>query len=157
MRRRPMLDQRSAIVAAVDRAARKFDPLNEIQIPPEAAVVAPAANTEPAFLVASDLADDRTKEVAHYQCGQSACEVEIQAALDALPLDGDGTYITRGTVTLSEGAFRVDGTITIPEGAALVGSGVGTVLYANDSDDMEIILEDRAELGNMSISSAPGS
>ena len=150
-------DDDAATVSAVSDLLRRFAALKDPPpVTPGAAVTAAGA-VEPAFLVAADLADDVTKAVAHYQCGQSGCEVEIQAALTALPVDGDGTYVTRGTVTLSEGAFRCDGPFTIPEGARLIGSGVGTVLYDNDAGDMEIIMEDRSEIGNLSISSDPGS
>ena len=149
-------DDDAATVSAVSDLLRRFEALED-PLPTSVAAVIAATAGEPAFLIASDLADDLTKAVAHYQCGQSGCEVEIGAALNALPVDGDGTYITRGTVVLSEGAFRCDAPFTIPEGARLIGSGVGTVLYANDDDNMEINMEDRSEIGNMSISSAPGS
>ncbi len=149
-------DPEAATETAVSDLLRRFEALQD-PLPTSVAAVIAAAAGEPAFLIASDLSDDLTKAVAHFQCGQSGCEVEIQAALTALPVDGDGTYITRGTVVLSEGAFRCDAPFTIPEGARLIGSGVGTVLYANDDDNMEINMEDRSEIGNMSISSAPGS
>ncbi len=149
-------DPEAATETAVSELLRRREALQD-PLPTSVAAVIAAGATEPAFLIASDLADDLTKAVAHYQCGQSGCEVEIQAALTALPLDGDGTYTTRGTVILSEGAFRCDAPFTIPEGARLIGSGVGTVLYANDDANMEINMDDRAESGNLSISSAPGS
>lgn len=153
--RRRSFDDHSALEAAVDHLLRRFDGLTEE--PPTADPVAGVEGAvEPAFLVASKLADDVTRAVAHFVCDMVADEVEIQAALDALPLDGDGTYVTHGRVVLSEGAFRIDGTITIPEGAALVGSGVGTVLFDNDAGNMQIIMSDRSEIGNMSISSDPG-
>ncbi len=150
-------DPEAATETAVSGLLRREAALEDPAPVVPGVAVSAAGAVEPAFLIASDLADDLTKAVAHYQCGQSGCEVEIQAALTALPLDGDGTYITRGTVVLSEGAFRCDGTFTIPEGARLVGSGVGTVLYANDDANMLIVMEDRSEIGNLSISSAPGS
>lgn len=148
-------DPEAATETAVSDLLRRFDPLKD-PAPTRPAAAVTAGAVEPAFLIASDLADEVTKAVAHYQCGQSACEVEIQDALNDLPVDGDGTYITRGTVVLSEGAFRCDGSFTIPEGARLIGSGVGTVLYDNDAGTMQIIMEDRSEIGNLSISSDPG-
>ena len=149
-------DDDAAVVAAVSDLLRRFEALED-PTPTAAAAVVAAAAGEPAFLVASNLADDATKAVAHFQCDLVADEVEINAALVALPIDGDGTYVTRGEVTLSEGAFRIDGTITIPEGARLVGAGVGTVLFDNDAGSMLIVMEDRSEIGNLSMSSDPGS
>jgi len=148
-------DDDAALVTAVSKMLRRFDALED-PAPTAAGAVVAADAGEPAFLVASKLADAATRAVAHYVCDMDNDQVEIQAALTALPTDGDGTYVTRGRVVLSEGAFLVEGTITIPEGAALIGSGIGTVLYDGDAGTMLIVMEDRSEIGNMSISSDPG-
>lgn len=56
-------------------------------------------------------------------CDGTADDVQIQAALDAIPSGG-------GTVFLSSGTFNISASIKIPTGAVLMGNGASTVLSA---------------------------
>ncbi len=146
MRRRSFGDE-AAIEAATDHLLRKFDPLNEQQVPPDAALAAGAAALEPAFLVAAADAAPETKTVAHFVCDGVSDHVEINDALAALPNPtpvGGKSAGPRGVVRLSEGTFNGDDNdVTLPGGTALLGGGTGTLLY-----DMRFLLNQECELGN---------
>lgn len=60
------------------------------------------------LLVAASDASDKVKGLADYVCDGTADEVEIVAALAALPAAG-------GRVSLSEGIFTISSTITLPD------------------------------------------
>lgn len=71
------------------------------------------------FLVAANDASARSKAQADYVCDGTADDVEIQAAINALPVGG-------GRVQLSEGTFTIAATITMPgnrSGIHLAGMG----------------------------------
>ncbi len=71
------------------------------------------------FVVAAS--DSLNKEKADYICDGTADEVQIQAAIDALPSGG-------GKVLLMEGAYAMNGDISIPDYVSIVGSGSGTLI-----------------------------
>lgn len=76
----------------------------------------------PSLLIASSTANVRTKSRADYICDGTADQVQIQAALDALPSGA-------GKVMLSEGTFAIAASITISDpGTILEGQGWGTIL-----------------------------
>jgi hypothetical protein len=81
------------------------------------------------FVVAASDASDRVKNQADYVADGTADDVEIQAAIDALPDDG-------GKVVLSEGTFVIAAQIDLDTAnAGLSGQGWGTVIqYANASN-----------------------
>ncbi len=119
------------------------------------ATVAPVeAAAEPAFLVAAADAADVTKAAAHYICNGTNDQVEINAALAALPfgtpVGGKGDSI-RGTVQLSEGGFHCNGDINIPGGAGLIGRGLGTLVDGNGTAGLRFVMNSETELGNMGI------
>ena len=146
MRRRSFGDE-AAIEAATDHLLRRFDPLDEQQVPPDAALAVGAGALEPAFLVAAADAAPETKAVAHFVCDGVSDHVEINDALTALPNPtpvGGKSAGPRGIVRLSEGTFNGDDNdVNMPGGTALLGSGTGTLLY-----DMRFLLNQECELGN---------
>ena len=71
------------------------------------------------YIVAAS--DSRGKNAADYTCDGTADDVEIQAAIDALPASG-------GTVYLLEGTYTMAATVTIPDYTTLTGSGPGTLI-----------------------------
>lgn len=66
---------------------------------------------------------------ADYVCDGVADNVEIQAALDSLPLSG-------GTVYIKSGTYNLAATINMPSYCRLVGEGYGTTLRANGATTM---------------------
>lgn len=91
-----------------------------------------AVATSPIITVAaSDSADDAQNR-ADYVCDGTADEVQIQAALDALPAAG-------GTVRLCAGNYYVSTTtITMDEGQFLVGDGMAaTIIQPHASTTLE--------------------
>lgn len=86
------------------------------------------------LVVASNTASALEKLQADYVCDGTADNVEIQAAIDALPSTG-------GKVSLSEGTFNLAATINIAEanaekGITLEGQGYGTILKINNSTNI---------------------
>lgn len=74
------------------------------------------------LLVAASDALDRTRAQADYICDGAADQVQINAALNALPANG-------GRVMLSEGIFTIDDPITIPaNNITLEGQGRSTFI-----------------------------
>jgi hypothetical protein len=74
-----------------------------------------AASVPITFVAASD-ASKKARDLATYRCNGTADDVEIQAAIDALPSGG-------GTVVLSEGTFTTSSTINLSSYDALQGQG----------------------------------
>jgi parallel beta-helix repeat protein len=74
------------------------------------------------------------KIAADYTADGTADEVQIQAAIDALPASG-------GTVYLLEGTFNIDDTVNLGANDRLVGTGNGTILFlvASQPNDTEIV------------------
>lgn len=77
------------------------------------------------LLVAASNALDRTRAQADYLCDGVADNVQIQAALNALPA-------ANGRVMLSEGTFNCSVGITVPANSVLEGNHFNTVLNFND-------------------------
>lgn len=78
----------------------------------------------PYLVVASSTAPDKVRAAADYVCDGTADDVQIQAALDALPSAG-------GTVHLTEGTFIIATSININKSSiTFEGSGWSTVVKA---------------------------
>lgn len=92
-----------------------------------------------------------TETRASYICDGEDDQVEIQAALDALPSQG-------GTVMLLEGNYNITATINVLQRATLQGQGYGTHLDANgpDVDTVIQITGDNAAVRNLRIEVAAG-
>jgi Right handed beta helix region len=84
------------------------------------------------FLVAANDAADGTKALAAFQCDGSADDVQIQAAIDALPAGG-------GKVVLSEGTFTIAATITLGENVTLCGHGPSSIIFLANSAGVDCI------------------
>ncbi len=69
------------------------------------------------LLVAANDAATVIKDRADFVCDGAADDVQIQAAIDALPVGG-------GTVMLSEGTFNIAASVVVPEDTILEGSGM---------------------------------
>ena len=129
-------DDASALEAGVEELLRRFDALEDPAVTGGAVAVS-GVSGEPAFLVAAFDAAPETKAVAHFQCDGVDDHVEINAALEALPIANNPGFSAplsnhRGKVTLSEGSFwpALSGgsTVTVKGGVSLHGTGPGTVL-----------------------------
>jgi hypothetical protein len=70
------------------------------------------------FVVAASDASTRVKNQADYVADGTADNVEIQAAIDALPAAG-------GRVVLSEGIFNISSAVTMKTNVMLEGQGIG--------------------------------
>jgi len=75
------------------------------------------------FIVAAS--DSEHKFEADYHCNGTDDQVEIQAAIDALPATG-------GEVFLLEGTYYITASTVMPSNSSLIGSGAGTVLKIPD-------------------------
>jgi parallel beta-helix repeat protein len=86
------------------------------------------------FVVAASNASDRVKNQADYVADGTADNVEIQAAIDALPAGG-------GKVVLSEGTFNTNATVTIDgKPVSIVGQGMyATIVKLSNSSNVNII------------------
>lgn len=85
------------------------------------------------FVVAASDATDEEKAQSDYICDGTADNVQIQAALDALPAIG-------GRVLLSEGTFSIAATILVNGNYdALDGQGYGSLLLRANGSDVGII------------------
>ncbi|MFA5401655.1 MAG: right-handed parallel beta-helix repeat-containing protein [Dehalococcoidia bacterium] len=76
--------------------------------------------------------DSLNKAAANYVCDGVADNVEIQAAIDALPAGG-------GKVVLLEGTFNLASTLTGIVGLALVGCGKNTILFLSDGAECHMV------------------
>ncbi|MCH7745526.1 MAG: right-handed parallel beta-helix repeat-containing protein [Chloroflexi bacterium] len=83
----------------------------------------------PTFVVAASDANADVKASADYVCDGTADDVQIQAALDALPSQG-------GKVLLSEGTFTIAAAVNVPSNSTLSGSGYNTRLNRTTSGDV---------------------
>jgi hypothetical protein len=84
------------------------------------------------FVVAASDASDRVKNQADYVADGTADDVDIQAAIDALPAAG-------GKVVLSEGLFNISSAINLRNGTNLEGQGIGSVNDAADDDGTTVL------------------
>lgn len=91
-------------------------PIRPIQLAPRTATL----------VVAASNASAKSKSQADYVCDGTNDQVEIQAAIDALPTGG-------GKVLLSEGTYDITALVTLPSYTALEGEGPSTILRANAS------------------------
>ncbi len=96
------------------------------------------------FVVASSDATPNTKVKADYVCDGTADQVQIQAALDALPATG-------GKVYLAEGNFVLSDQISITSKTALIGAGFSTVLDATAITTKSVIVNSDVGGGNEKI------
>ena len=83
------------------------------------------------YVVAASDAPAHVKAQADYVCDGTADNVEIQAAIDALPVIG-------GTVQLSQGTFTAAAQISLKKLCSLIGSGGGratTIILADNVND----------------------
>ena len=85
----------------------------------------PSPRTATLVVAASD-ASPKSKRGADYICDGTADEVEINAAIDALPAAG-------GKVVLSEGAFTLANSIIVIDGLTLEGQGYSTLIQYDDT------------------------
>ncbi|MBA7641705.1 hypothetical protein ES703_49390 [subsurface metagenome] len=80
---------------------------------------------------------------ADYICDGTDDQVEIQAAIDALPATG-------GEVFLLEGTYYITASTVMPSNSSLIGSGAGTVLKIPDGHNanLDIIINSDTTGGN---------
>ena len=85
------------------------------------------------FVVAANDSSTLSKQQADYVCDGTDDQVEIQAALDALPVNG-------GTVVLSSGQFYIAATIEITAKDSIIGQGINaTNIYLADNANTNMI------------------
>jgi len=89
-------------------------------------------------------ASNSRENYADYRCDGTADEVEIQAAIDALPATG-------GSVILLDGTFVLGAGITIASYKSLIGTGFGTVLKIKDGLNVDIKVIDDADNPSVNI------
>ncbi len=93
------------------------------------------------YYVASSTAPANEKAKANWVADGIADDVQIQAAIDALPAAG-------GVVSLSTGYFNITNTITLPatpKAVELAGQGIATVIYvSNGSDCNAVVISENA-------------
>ena len=98
------------------------------------------------FVAASDaLASSIAMAAPEYRCDGTADDVQIQAAIDALPAGG-------GKVVLSEGTFTLTSAIAITSpGISLRGSGLATIIVPTAVVGIAVTGGDRCDIGNFAI------
>lgn len=84
--------------------------------------------------VASSNASAATRRCANYVCDGIADDVQIQAAIDALPSCG-------GRVVLSEGKFVISSSLTLPSNFVLEGQGNGTEIELATSSGITYMIQ----------------
>ncbi|MCK9277901.1 MAG: right-handed parallel beta-helix repeat-containing protein [Methanoculleus sp.] len=104
-----------------------------------------AAPVAPLIVSAGD-SSPVTRTQANYICDGLDDQVEIQAALAALP---DG-----GTVALSEGTFNCSGSIIPPAGTTLLGQGPGATFLEFSRNGRLNVSEERVTLAEFHIAGA---
>lgn len=95
-------------------------------------VVKRPSRPEVALIVASSTANVRARSRADYICDGTDDDVQIQAALDALPDNG-------GTVILSEGTFSTGATINMTVAQRLIGQGIEATHVQADAAGFHVI------------------
>ena len=100
-------------------------------------------------IVAANNASATFKTGADYVCDGTADDVEIQAALNALPT---------GRVILSEGTFNTTANLTVPANATLEGQGNATIISASGAaiTNAIVIGGDNAIVRNLKVVLAAG-
>ena len=94
--------------------------------------------------VAASDASDASKGRADYQCDGTADNVQIQAAIAALPTGG-------GKVVLSEGTFTLASTIQPGDDTTIMGVGTATIITIADSSDIHGFQNEDTTDGNARI------
>ncbi len=84
------------------------------------------------YVVASNDAPAHVKRQADYECNGTADDVEIQAAIDALPSGG-------GKVVLSEGTFNIAASVALVSNIFLMAQGTSTIL--KPSADVDVLIQ----------------
>lgn len=93
----------------------------------------------PTFLVAATGATDARKASADFVCDGTADDVQIQAAIDALPAGGGTVMLTEGTLTVASPVQLKSGTRLIGQGRSSFNPASGTIIKAVASLDDNII------------------
>jgi len=84
------------------------------------------------FVVAASNANSKVKEYADYICDGVDDQVQIQAAIDALPSTG-------GSILLSNGQFNISSTILIKSYVTFAGVGPSTILYLSNNSNVDVL------------------
>jgi hypothetical protein len=85
----------------------------------------------PVITVAASDAPSRVRKRADYECDGAADEVEIQAALDALPDSGGIVHLLSGNYYIQKASVELD------EGQYIIGEGMGgTIIQAHASHEL---------------------
>ena len=92
----------------------------------------------PEILVAASDASALATKNADYVCDGTADEVEIEAAIAALPAGG-------GRIRLSDGTFNIEDTIDLVDNMELVGNVTTTIVCQGIANDFDPILLDRID------------
>jgi len=107
--------------------------------------------TEAAATIVVAASDSYSRDAANYVCDGVDDQVEIQAAIDALP--------GGGKVALLEGQFNISGTITTVRYSELVGQGRGTKITATGPSVFEAIVlarDSSVRCFNLTVEAATG-
>ena len=123
----PAIPANSIVIAAVFVDATDTL-ITDSQITDKRIFIRPASGATTFFVAAND-ADQASKEKADYLCNGTADDVEIQAAIDALPANG-------GRVILSEGIFTIATALVLDDSQVLEGQGFTTQLDRTTSGDV---------------------
>ncbi len=76
--------------------------------------------------------DSYNKSGAAYICDGTDDDVEIQAAIDSLPVGG-------GKVVLLEGIYTISATVTVDKPCNIKGAGLGiTIIYLDDTSNVDV-------------------
>ena len=86
-------------------------------------------------LVAANDASDAVKQAADYLCDGVDDQIQVQAAIDALPACG-------GKIALSEGEFNFSGHVSLLSNIWFEGCGDATLLYLVDASNDHVIYGD---------------
>lgn len=92
-------------------------------------------------VVASNDASDLIKSQADYVCDGTADDVQIQAALDALPSGG-------GRVLLTAGVFTIAASITLASYDSLEGQGTYATILRTTTSSIDVIQAHGADISN---------
>jgi hypothetical protein len=94
----------------------------------------------PTFVVAANDANARVKSAADYLCDGTADDVQIQAAIDALPANGGRVLLSEGTFTLAASIQLKSGTLLQGQGRSRFNPSTGTIIQAVDALDTDLIV-----------------
>lgn len=108
------------------------------------------------IVVAASDASDRMKSQADYVCLGAADDVDVQAALDALPSSGGSILLSEGTLTFSQQVARaIDDVMVIGQGKGTqINLNGSTAVISAGSQDGWCIFNIATDAGDIDISSA---